>query len=128
MKAKYALLLCGLINVAVVVSAATTADVLADVDRLVTEKKYLSAFRLLEAQENGDSNPDIALKKAELVLKYFVSSIYHTTFTLADLKEDQEIMDVRGKPGASIIINFDMEKVFTPLINNYPEDQRLYSK
>jgi tetratricopeptide (TPR) repeat protein len=92
----------------------------------VTEKKYLSAFRLLEAQENGDSNPDIALKKAELALKYFVNSIYHTTFSFKDLEEDEDIRDVRGKPGASVIINFDMEKVFTPLINNYPGDQRLY--
>ena len=126
MKAKYALILCGLMLVAVVFSASAKADVLADVDRLVTEKKYLSAFRLLEVQENGDSNPDIALKKAELVLKYFVNSIEHKVFTLADLKEDEEIIDVRGKPGSSIIINFDMDKVFTPLINNYPKDQRLY--
>ena len=126
MKAKYALLLCGFMFVAVVFSASAKADVLADVDQLVTEKKYLSAFRLLEEQENGDSNPDIALKKAELVLKYFVNSIEHKVFTLTDLKEDEEIVDVRGKPGSSIIINFDMEQVFTPLINNYPEDQRLY--
>jgi len=126
MKAKYALLLCGLMLVAVVFSASAKADVLADVDRMVTEKKYLSAFRLLEVQENGDSNPDIALKKAELVLRYFVNSIEHRVFTLADLKEDEEIIDVRGKPGSSIIVNFDIEQVFTPLINNYPEDQRLY--
>jgi len=127
MKGRYALLLlCGFMHVAVAVSAAATADVLADVDRLVTEKKYLSAFRLLDAQEKGDSNPDIALKKAELVLKYFVNSIEHKVFTLTDLKEDEEIIDVRGKPGSSIIINFDMEKIFPPLIENYPEDQRLY--
>jgi tetratricopeptide (TPR) repeat protein len=126
MKVKYALLICGLIYLAVAFSSSANAGVLADVDRLVTEKKYLSAFRLLEAQENGDSNPDIALKKAELVLKYFVNSIEHKVFTLADLKEDEEITDVRGKPGSSVIVNFDMEKVFTTLINNYPEDQRLY--
>jgi len=126
MQAKYALFLCGLIYSAVAFSASATADVLTDVDRLVNEKKYLSAFRLLEAQENGDSNPDIALKKSGLALKYFVNSIYHTTFSFKDLEEDEEIIDVRGKPGSSIIINFDMEKVFIPLINNYPEDQRLY--
>jgi tetratricopeptide (TPR) repeat protein len=126
MKGKYALLLCGVMLVAVAVSAATTADVLSDVDRLVTEKKYLSAFRLLDAQENGDSNPDIALKKAELALKYFVNSIYHKTFSFKDLEEDEDIMDVRGAVGSSMIFNFDIEKVFTPLIKNYPEDQRLY--
>jgi len=126
MKGKYALLLCGVMLVAVAVSAATTADVLSDVDRLVTEKKYLSAFRLLDAQENGDSDPDIALKKAELALKYFVNSIYHKTFSFKDLEEDEDIMDVRGAVGSSMIFNFDIEKVFTPLIKNYPEDQRLY--
>jgi hypothetical protein len=49
MKAKHALLICGLIYLAVAFSSSARADVLADVDRLVTEKKYLSAFRLLEA-------------------------------------------------------------------------------
>ncbi len=126
MRYKYAFLLWGVMLIAVAVSAATTADVLSDVDRLVSEKKYLSAFSLLDQQKNGNSNPDIALKKADLALKYFVNSIYHTTFSFKDLEEDEDILGVRGESGSSVMFNFDMEEVFTPLIKNYPGDQRLY--
>ncbi len=107
-------------------SASTTAEVLADADRLISEKKYLSAFVLLNKQENGNSNPDIALKKAGLALKYFVNSINHRTFSFRDLKEDEDILDVRGAVGKSYIYALDIEEVFTSLIKNYPEDQRLY--
>ena len=35
-------------------------------------------------------------------------------------------MDFRGAPGTSIICNFDVEKVLTPLIKENPEDGRLH--
>ncbi|MBN2321019.1 MAG: hypothetical protein JXR49_18215 [Acidobacteria bacterium] len=119
------LLLWIVMPAAVVFAALTTAEVLEDVDRLVGEKKYLSALKLLNEQENGDSNPDIALKKAELALKYFVNSINHRIFSFKDLEEDEDILDVRGAEGTSFIYPFDMEEVFPPLIENYPEDPRL---
>jgi tetratricopeptide (TPR) repeat protein len=119
------LLLWGIAHIALVFPAATAAEVLADVDRLVSEKKYLSAFELLNKQENGNSNPDIALKKAELALKYFVNSINHRIFSFRDLKEDEDILKVRGAPGSSITFAFDFQEVFTALIKNNPEDPRL---
>jgi tetratricopeptide (TPR) repeat protein len=126
MNGKYALLLWGFMQIAVAVSADTTGQVLEDVDSMVAEKKYLSAFELLNEQEDGNSNPDIALKKAELALKYFVNSINHKIFSFKDLKEDEDIMNVRGAPGRSVMFSFDIEIVLTTLIKNYPEDRRLH--
>jgi tetratricopeptide (TPR) repeat protein len=126
MNVRYILLLWGFMQTAFAFSASTTAEVIAEADRLVSEKKYLSAFILLNKQENADSNPDIALKKAELALKYFVNSINHRTFSFKDLKEDEDILAVRGAVGKSYLYTYDIEEVFTSLIKNYPEDHRLY--
>ena len=126
MNVKYALLLWGFLQAAVNAPAATTAEVLVDLDRLVAEKRYLSAFELLNEQENGNSDPDIVLKKADLALKYFVNSLNHRVFSFKNLKEEENILEVRGAVGTSTIFPFDIEEVFTTLIKNNPEDQRLH--
>lgn len=106
--------------------AETVEDLLADVDRLVTEKKYLSAFEALNNYPDGDSSPDIALKKADLCMNYFASSIMHITFAFRDLEEGEDIQKVRGSVGKFTMRMFNVEEVFKPLIEKYPEDSRLH--
>lgn len=105
---------------------ATTEELLSDVDRLVAEKKYLSAFKLLSSQENGDSNPDIVLKKVDIALNYFGMSLNHKIFAFKDLEKDEDIMDVRGKPGKFEMYPFDAEMILTQLIEANPQDLRLH--
>lgn len=105
--------------------AETIEDLLSDVDRLVAEKKYLSAFEALNNYEDGNSYPDIALKKADLAMNYFASSIMHITFAFRDLEEWEDILKVRGSVGRFTMHTFNVEEVFKPLIEKYPEDSRL---
>jgi len=125
MNGTYALLLWGILYAAPMLPAGTTAEVLKEVDRLVDQKKYLSAFELLNRQKDGDSNPEIALKKGELALKYFVNSINHRIFSFRDLSETEDILKVRGAVGSSTTQTFDFQQVFAALIKNHPEDGRL---
>jgi len=111
---------------AAILGAATTDEVLSDVDNLVAEKKYLSAFELLNSQEDGDSNTNIVLKKVDIALNYFGMSMNHKIFAFKDLEKDEDIMDVRGKPGKFEMYPFDAEIILIPLIEANPEDGRLH--
>jgi len=126
MNSKYAWILLGILQFFASPGMATMEELLSEVDRLVTDKKYLSAFKLLNSQENGDSNPDIVLKKVDIALNYFGMSMNHKIFAFKDLEEDEEIMDVRGKPGKFEMYPFDAEIILTQLIETNPEDGRLY--
>ncbi|MEJ2244623.1 MAG: tetratricopeptide repeat protein [Acidobacteriota bacterium] len=126
MNRKYAWVLLAVLHFTAFSGMATTEELLSDVDRLVAEKKYLSAFKLLNTQEDGDSNPDIVLKKVDLALKYFGMSMNHRIFAFKDLEKDENIMDVRGKPGKFEMYPFDPEMVLTQLIEASPEDLRLH--
>jgi tetratricopeptide (TPR) repeat protein len=126
MSRKYAWVLLAVLHFTVSSGMATTEELLSDVDRLVAEKKYLSAFKLLNSQENGDSDPDIVLKKVDVALKYFGMSMNHKIFAFKDLEKDEDIMDVRGKPGKFQMYPFDAEMVLTQLIEANPEDLRLH--
>jgi hypothetical protein len=98
MNRKYAWILLGVMQLFASPGMATMEELLSDVDRLVAEKKYLSAFKLLNSRENGDSNPDIVLKKVDIAMNYFGMSMNHKIFAFKDLEKDEDIMDVRGKP------------------------------
>jgi tetratricopeptide (TPR) repeat protein len=126
MSRKYGWVLLAVLHFTISSGMATTEELLSDVDRLVAEKKYLSAFKLLNSQENGDSDPDIVLKKVDVALKYFGMSMNHKIFAFKDLEKDEDIMDVRGKPGKFQMYPFDAEMVLKQLIEANPEDLRLH--
>ena len=71
MSSKYVWILLAVLHFAVPAESTTSTELLSEVDLLVTEKKYLSAFKLLNSRENGDSDPDIVLKKVDIALNYF---------------------------------------------------------
>ncbi|MBP5395533.1 MAG: hypothetical protein J6Y34_00865, partial [Bacteroidales bacterium] len=48
-------------------------DIIAQANRLVADKKYESAFKLLQAYDSANVKPDIFLMKEEILLNYFVT-------------------------------------------------------
>jgi hypothetical protein len=73
---------------------------------LIDEKKYDSAFKLLQGFDLKNDRPSIALLKEEIVLNYFVKSIMHQLFGLKDLKSNEDIYELRGQEGISSMYNF----------------------
>ncbi len=80
-------------------SAAGSGDALERADKLVNEKKYNSAFNILVKADPGNDNPDILVRKTEILLNFFADSMMHKTFALRDLKPGESIEDIRGRPG-----------------------------
>lgn len=93
---------------------------------LIDEKKYESAFKLLQENDPGNNNPDIVIKKTEILLDYFVTSIMHQMFALTDLEADENLMDIRGSDGAYSMFSFTPDSIISKLIARYPENYELH--
>jgi|GEM_PF-509901 len=104
----------------------STDDIINNAERMIEEKQYYSAFKLLNDSPNGTENLEIALKKVETALNYHVSSIKHETFGFKDLDPDEDLMDLRGKEGIYSTFRFPIGQVLGDLLLKYPEEWRIH--
>jgi len=95
-------------------------------DSLINNKKYNSAFTILEHFDPSNDKPNIVLLKEKIALNYFVMSIMHQIFSFKDIKENENIMEYRGKQGSSDLHYFKIDSVLNRLIKIYPNDCNLY--
>lgn len=93
---------------------------------LVANKKYESAFKTLQDFDPKNENPNIVLLKEDIALNYFVTSIMHEMFAFKDLKENEDIMDFRGKTGSFGMYSFSIDSTLNKLIKIYPDNYKLY--
>ena len=101
-------------------------DIIAQANQLVADKKYESAFKLLQAYDSANVKPDIFLMKEEILLNYFVTSLMHQAFALMDIKKNEEIMDYRGKEGSYSMYFIEIDSVLLRLIKKHPDNCKLY--
>ena len=94
--------------------------------KLVEDKKYESAIKVLMQADPENKDPEISKAKTEIFLKYFVASIMHQLFGMKDLSEDEDIMEVRGKSGEYSMFAFAPDSVLQRLIDRFPQNYELY--
>ena len=104
----------------------TETETVKKANDLIANKKYESAFNLLNNFDPENSKPDIVLLKVDIVLNYFVSSIMHQVFALKDLEENENIMDYRGHNGKFNVHMFQVDSILGKLIEIYPINCNLY--
>jgi tetratricopeptide (TPR) repeat protein len=95
-------------------------------DSLVKEKKYASAFELLNKADPGNKDPDLVMQKEEIALNDYVSSISHQIFSFRDIGRDENILDYRGREGSSTLYPFPVNEILDSLIKVYPQNIVLY--
>jgi tetratricopeptide (TPR) repeat protein len=104
----------------------TETETIKKANDLIANKKYETAFKLLDDFDKENSKPDIVLLKVDILLNYFVSSIMHQIFALKDLKPNENIMDYRGKQGSFGMQMFQVDSILGKLIEIYPTNCKLY--
>lgn len=104
----------------------TESETIKQANDLVANKKYESAFKLLDKFDPGNDKPDVVLLKEDIVLNYFVSSIMHQMFSLKDLNMNEDIMDYRGADGSFDMHIFEVDSIIERLIKKYPDNCKLY--
>ena len=106
--------------------AQNASQTIRNAEKLINEKKYETAFRLLDKADHDNKNPDIVLLKEKILLNYFVISIMHRIFALKDIGKNEDIMQYRGKNGNYDMISFPVDSILKNLIRQHPENCRLY--
>lgn len=104
----------------------TEAEIIKKADGFITDKKYETAFSVLDNFDPTNDKPDIVLKKEDIVLNYFVTSVMHQLFALTDIDKNEDIMDYRGSNGSFNIQMFDADSLLTRLTKIYPDNCKLY--
>jgi tetratricopeptide (TPR) repeat protein len=104
----------------------TETETIRKANNLIANKKYKSAFNLLDSFDSKNSKPDIVLLKEDILLQYFVTSIAHQMFALKDLEQNEDIMDYRGKKGPFDMQMFQVDSILEALIKIYPTNCKLY--
>ncbi len=94
-------------------------------EELIENKKYDSAYLLLEKVDPTNKNPKIVIEKTRILLDYFVSSMMHQLYALKDLEEDEELMDIRGSEGSFSMYYFPPDSILNVLIKQNPENFKL---
>ena len=122
---KRLLFIC-LIFSALACQAQQETDVVAQANQLVAEKKYESAYKLLQNFDPNNEKPDVFLLKEDILLNYFVSSLMHQAFALIDIKKNEDILDYRGNNGSYSMYAVFIDSVLLRLIGEYPENCKLY--
>ncbi len=97
-------------------------------DKLIAKKQYASAYALLEAKDPDNLKPSIVLKKADMAMDYFVTTIMHQTFAFKDLEEGEDLMGARiNNEGQTFTLYLlPIQEVLDSLIKQYPKNYALH--
>lgn len=112
--------------VTAVAFSAEVDDILVEAEQMMEESKYYTAFKILNDTPQGEENPKIILKKVEIALNYYVTSINHETFGFKDLEPGEGILDLRRQEGVYATYHFPISEVLENLLQKYPENWRIH--
>jgi tetratricopeptide (TPR) repeat protein len=119
-------LACGQTKPSIAVSEQAETEAIEKASELIADKKYESAFKLLDSLDPGNSRPDIVLLKEDIALNFFVTSFMHRAFTFKDIDKNEDIMDYRGSEGGFNMRLFQVDSIIENLIKIYPDNCKLY--
>jgi len=123
---KKILLFLSILSYSLTIFGQSENETIKKANELIVDKKYESAFKLLNKFDPDNAKPDIVLLKEDIVLNYFVTSMMHQMFALKDLEKDEDIMDYRGKNGSFGMQMFIIDSILDNLIKKYPDNCKLY--
>lgn len=98
-----------------------------DANALIAQKKYASAYNLLNGADPNNQDPEIAIAKSNLMLNYYLITNVHQAFALRDLALNQELADFRNIDISIPMISFNPDSILNKLIGQYPSNYKLRS-
>lgn len=97
----------------------------AKIDRLVTQKKYLSAVKAIDERADLRGQPRFIRKLSHILVNDYAMTMNFSVFALRDLKEDENIEKIRGTPGQYTMVGGDLEKRLHDALAAHPNDPDL---
>ncbi len=106
-------------------AAFCASSAVTEADKLIKEKKYESAYKVLFTADPENRDPEIAVAKTELCINCFVWSVNHVIFSLKDMGPGETVENTRGKNGSLPSVSFAPADVLEALIKKYPDNYKL---
>ena len=104
----------------------TEKDIANRVHDEIVNKKYETAYNLLDSFDPGNRKVDIVLLKEDIALNFYIETYNHQRFAFKDLGKNQIIKDYRGRTNDLKMHGFKINKVLDSLVKIYPDNSKLY--
>jgi tetratricopeptide (TPR) repeat protein len=97
----------------------------AKIDKLVAQRKYLSAAKAIDERADLRGQPRFVRKMSHILVNDYAITVGFSVFALRDLKESEDIEKIRGTPGQYTMIGGDLEKLLHDALAAHPNDPDL---
>ncbi|HEX8427366.1 hypothetical protein [Hymenobacter sp.] len=106
--------------------ATAEAEVLEKASRLMLDRKYESAYKVLNRFDPKHRRPAVVLKKMELAINYNLRSREYEAFGFRDLEPLERLDSLRVRYSrAAIPYNFPIERTLLSLKKQYPTNYKI---
>ncbi len=100
---------------------------LTEYNKLLAERKYMTAWDWLEKQDPDNQNPEVFERKANHVQEYFAVSMMHQMFGLKDLEPGEDLMQLRrDMTGTTSMVMFNVADIGHDLLEKHPGNALIY--
>jgi tetratricopeptide (TPR) repeat protein len=96
-----------------------------EVNKLIKDRKYESAMKVLDQADPGNLNPRLVIAKTDLFLNYFVTNRMHQVFGLKDLETGEDLTTLRNSKRNFTMFPFAPDSLLNGLITDYPHNYEL---
>lgn len=95
-------------------------------DKLVSQKRYLDAYMLIDKTDPGNEKEQTVLLKSDLCVRYFAKSADHRFFSFVNIVEGKTLEQVRAESSTSSLQNFSPEQALIEKIEKNPSNKQLH--
>ncbi|UOR05056.1 tetratricopeptide repeat protein [Hymenobacter aerilatus] len=120
-----ALLLAGGSFLAATAQAQTNIAILQKADALVGERKYASAFQVLQKYDPRNERPAVVLQKEDIALRYNVGHSQYRRFAFKDVQLTDNLENFRSPDSTYTLTPFPLGRALRTLKARYPNDYKL---
>ncbi|QQO10210.1 tetratricopeptide repeat protein [Breznakiella homolactica] len=93
-----------------------------EIDRLIGEKRYLSAIEKVNSLDTALYGPEILYYRVSISTGYFIFSLNHRMFGFRDLEPHEDIEAVRGSEGQYSMVFGDLAEDVEKALEEYPDN------
>ena len=111
-----------LLSLLIIVNNLSSFD---EVDKLVEQRKYSDAFKLLNEIDPDNEDPEVLRIKIDICIDNYIMSIGHQLFALKNMEEGEDVQSMRGKEGSYDMYSLDVSSIAPKLMGKNPNDYKL---
>ena len=111
-----------LLSLLIIVNNLSSFD---EVDKLVEQRKYSDAFKLLNEIDPDNEEPEALRRKIDICIDNYIMSIGHQLFALKNMEEGEDVQSMRGKEGSYDMYSLDVSSIAPKLMGKNPNDYKL---